>query len=369
MPGYRPEFLDVYSALFKYILSYWHLTPDELTQENIPELRQRRFGLESCLTLLELQMADEGRSGLFDLGELREVWNSAVHLVTKSLNLFNWFPFLTGTDVFFAFAKRVMDERATVITLNYDTLLEQALQRVSGWNEDFESSDIGADGTTDLWGKGRVQSDALLDRQLVTGRFRWRPELAYGFQFDRVELEAPSGTWVDGATFYGRPENHPYAEPILKLHGSLNWIRPNPEFPSVETFQEQTNGNLTIKVSAIDLDPILPRELLQLKTPVPAKSFREAPFNDLYEAARESLRVTNRLVVVGYSFPATDFHINRLLMEAFAERQPDEVIVVNTDESVGDFVAALLDRRLTSFKGLAEFLDATSTPTTPPPSD
>ncbi len=39
-------------------------------------------------------------------------------------------------------------------------------------------------------------------------------------------------------------------------------------------------------------------------------------------------------MIAGYSFPPTDFHVRRLLREAFSDRSPHELHVINPDSAV-----------------------------------
>jgi hypothetical protein len=83
-------------------------------------------------------------------------------------------------------------------------------------------------------------------------------------------------------------------------------------------------------------------------TPTLHKAVGVPPFAALWESARDVLRQTKVLVIVGYSFPATDFHVRRLLREAFADRAPERLCIVNPDTSV-----VSISRDLSHFTGTA----------------
>jgi len=79
---------------------------------------------------------------------------------------------------------------------------------------------------------------------------------------------------------------------------------------------------------------------------------------ELWTRARHELSECRRLIVGGYSFPPTDFHTRRLFLEAFVEKAPDEVIVINPDTSVIGLVKKLchFDKPVLACRDLMEFI-------------
>ena len=83
------------------------------------------------------------------------------------------------------------------------------------------------------------------------------------------------------------------------------------------------------------MDPIIIPPLLY-------KNYDEAPLRDIWTDALETLRECRLLVVVGYSFPPTDFRSKRLFREAFANTHHlEHLVVVNPDASVLDAITSL----------------------------
>jgi hypothetical protein len=81
-------------------------------------------------------------------------------------------------------------------------------------------------------------------------------------------------------------------------------------------------------------------------TPVLNKPVDDHPlFREIWQQALEVLKRTTTLVVAGYSFPTTDFHVRRLLREAFADNSVDQLCVVNPDASVATEVRELCNFR------------------------
>ena len=74
-----------------------------------------------------------------------------------------------------------------------------------------------------------------------------------------------------------------------------------------------------------------------LVTPVLYKQelLQTSMFPTLWQRALSELSGCRRLVIVGYSFPPTDFGTKRLFLEAFADRPPlEELIIVNPDPAL-----------------------------------
>lgn len=68
--------------------------------------------------------------------------------------------------------------------------------------------------------------------------------------------------------------------------------------------------------------------------PLLYKDFREHPFPAVWDTALKTLGECETLVVIGYSFPATDFRTRRLFLEAFSEPTLKSLVVVNPDATV-----------------------------------
>jgi hypothetical protein len=189
-------------------------------------------------------------------------------------------------------------------------------------------------------------------------------------KFDDVHLhQAGVPRFVEGARFYGRPGNELYEPPLLKLHGSINWFvhsgltlsgsiaRPGGKF----------KGRTLVYEALLQLGfpPTRGDELLAsiVITPVLNKRLTTFPIiSEVWSLAAQELRSCKRLVVVGYSFPPTDFHVRRLLREAFLERTPDELVVVNPDTSTIHVAKDLCNFRgpVVACESLEEFVGKTT---------
>src|SRR6266550_1657558 len=111
------------SAVFDYINRYWRLSPEHL--KTVP------FDLEKCFTLIDLQFREalqEGRQD--DANHLRDVAFRLKSALAETFSEFDHHFFPTMYD----FGRVLWNQRPTMITFNYDTYLEQALESGSGVN-------------------------------------------------------------------------------------------------------------------------------------------------------------------------------------------------------------------------------------------
>ncbi len=316
--------------LWDFINRYWHI--------GLGELRSRDFDLEECFTFLELQRRDAENSGNAErkrsLSQLKLllVWLLGEVFVYAEDLVFNSSPHQE-------LGRRIYHERANVLTFNYDILLETAIARSSpmrpGANAypTFENPD---DPSHDLLELRRV----------------WNPLLAYKGDFDELVVRPGPPEPVPGDEYYNRfgaleRDRHPA---FLKLHGSLDWyygsgssvsgtrLRPDGQAPRYRFFR--THG-----VPVIDGENQEYFEPLFI-TPILHKTVDEFRLlRDIWERALDILKCTKTLVVAGYSFPATDFHVRRLLREAFADHELDYLCVVNPDTGVASVARDLCNFR------------------------
>lgn len=332
--------------LFAYIRKYWKLS--------IEDLKEEPFDLEACYTLLQQQRleatadCDPGREE-----EITRIEDQLSALFTRYLGHIE--PF-SATDLTLPeVGRRVLAERAAVLTFNYDTILESAIEEVVGETKQSPPKD------------GRVP-----DSHLSYSDSKWNRGLAYGVRFDEVHLQTKAVLEpVDGDRFYGHPGNELYPVPVLKLHGSLNWFvhtsrrsYPNPHGPAKNPKENRVvlaSGYPHIRSGfgpAEDPHGWILRPLIV--TPVLYKDLGGPGLvGQSWRRAREELLDCRRLVVAGYSFPPTDFAMQRLFLEAFAEGPPEELVSVNPNRSVAGTAASLCHFKGRPFvrESIEEFLD------------
>lgn len=159
-----------------------------------------------------------------------------------------------------------LEDDDTVITLNYDTMMDSALVR-GGW-----------DPTT---GYGLAGG---------TNKVRWKPS---------ASKYPPAITGVK----------------LLKLHGSLNWwVRGGPS----------TLANVFSKKPVLITAPRVnePGKMIrQIIPPIYGKVFSHSHWRALWKAAFVALTEAEQLIVVGCSIVDTDYHLQALLRRVVKERK------------------------------------------------
>jgi hypothetical protein len=154
--------------------------------------------------------------------------------------------------------------------------------------------------------------------------------------------------YIEGSRYYSHPNNKLYEHSrVLKLHGCIDWLRytdsrlyPGPESESppakgivYQRFSQFRMGE-SPRVGSWFMEPVvIPPQLY--------KDYQRAPFPAIWSAALDSLKECETLVVVGYSFPPTDFRTRRLFLEAFSDHALTNLIVVNPDPSIAGIVRQL----------------------------
>jgi hypothetical protein len=317
------------AELFEYIERYWKLSAESL--------RERPFDIEACFTLLQQQRLEFEGLDAQRMEYLARVDNQLAALLARFIGHVEHY---TSADLQ-ELGRRLLRERPAVLTFNYDTIVESVIETASG------HSDL-----------PRPPQGLVPDYSLPYSRHNWNRALAYGVRFDEVELQQSGTVWdpVPGDRFYGHPDNGLYAPPFLKLHGSLNWFvhtsrRAFPEYSkSYETPHNPKEGLVVLKSGfpwvRPDFSP--PDDYFEwilepvIITPMLYKRLDgDDPIGTSWRRAREELLGCRRLVVVGYSFPPTDFAVRRLFLEAFVDGPPDELVVINPNHSTAETAASL----------------------------
>lgn len=332
--------------LFAYIWKYWKLS--------IEDLKEEPFDLEACFTLLQQQRVEAAS----DADTSRDLYLAKVEDQLSSL-LTRFLGHMESHSVgqLSPLAEQILAEGATVLTFNYDTIIEDAIESVAGDKEEPST-----------------EEGSVPDGRLSYSQSNWNRTLAYGVRFDEVHLQQ-TGTVlepVESSRFYAHPGNELYSAPILKLHGSLNWFvhtsrrnwdnsyggpDQNPKegqvvlssgYPHIKSGFGPTSDSRGWILQPLIVTPVLYKELGD-----------DGPVGKSWRRARKELSDCRRLVVAGYSFPPTDFAVRRLFLEAFVEGPPKELMSVNPDRSVAGTVASLCHFRKKPLvrESIEEFLE------------
>jgi hypothetical protein len=162
------------------------------------------------------------------------------------------------------------------------------------------------------WGNGLASRDTV-----VTFNYDLIPDLL-GKVHDRLpdsnlKIVVPSNLDLHDAISGIRQRS---VAPVLKLHGSVNWLA--------------TNGTIAAVDESDDLPITCPRGRdLVLGVPGPGKvGLRDEfkPIATLWAAAMKAIRVASRVVFVGYRFPPTDAQARTEILDAMNTARIDSCL-------------------------------------------
>lgn len=348
---YTNKIQDVYDYLEK----YWKKTKSDLADSP--------FDLEQCFTLLERQKENAYQKDQEEYNRLITIEFRLKSFLAEVLSDFEYSGF---NHSMYNFGRILVHEQPTILTFNYDCILESIIESASGVNptipiefHDLEPS----------------EEFEIPDELLAYSHSNWNRPLGYGITFDEVQLyQAGVSKYVKGKRFYSHPKNKLYSLPILKLHGSLNWFKylPVRSFPTFPNEEQPTLGEKEHEIVLVQghwwfneppahhgwyVDPVIITPTLYKD-----RYSREPLFKQIWEMARNALSRCRRLVVIGYSFAPTDFSTKQLLLETFSNNDLEELIVVNPDVSVVQIVKDLchFEGGIVWYKDLEDYIRAFS---------
>lgn len=132
------------------------------------------------------------------------------------------------------------------------------------------------------------------DLAIETALYGLKVPFTYGLSGKSVNF----GSGISDAIF-----SEEYAQPgaprLLKLHGSVNWALPG------EVGQKLTFYRAYDDVRQNHLTPLL--------VPPTWRKYFAGQLSDVWDAAVRALRTATRIIIIGYSMPATDIHFKYLL--------------------------------------------------------
>ncbi len=232
-----------------------------------------------------------------------------------------------------ALSKINVEELLALADENRTPDLRQALERVIFKTIERNIQDSG----------NREYYKLLMNEILKSGQEACLISFNYDLLLDRALTDAarsPTSTWSYGVSFdAGIEQFQSYRDAddptifLLKLHGSLNWGQ-CPKCNYLRLWSYNTYDNIFRKTwknckicsgTATGFEPVL-------VAPTPAKRFPSA-LDRAWETAASCLRKTEKLTIIGYSFPAIDrkcrslFLKNFIIPYLFAKPAPKLVII------------------------------------------
>jgi len=188
--------------------------------------------------------------------------------------------------------------------------------------------------------------DCLMDHMLKTyGDGKWNARYGYGLPLPRGR-----GSHIEGELFWStggaRKMERSATIRLLKLHGSIHFLLKRRERVALkERPYTRQHGNLRFE--------IIPPEW--------NKRFDDGVFRRLWDLGRDEIHKATTIVVVGYSFPATDLHTSALFRVSVSPKKLRRVVIVNPDREARRRTREVLQRgfsadtRVLVFDGLGEF--------------
>jgi hypothetical protein len=258
------------------------------------QLCYEQFNLEDCFTLIQLQLLETKANGDYKTFSKLLDINSALKFMFIE-SLSDFLSFSSSSDLMLSFSKLIYSREANVITLNYDCNLENAIKTSS--NNCFDLS------------------------------------LCYGSNFDNF------------------PNMALYKWNILKLHGSLNWFKYVYDNNKTKIVLHSDENVEDYKRGTILFEPLI-------IPPVLYKDYSQEFISNLWKKAKTILSCCKTLIVIGYSLPATDFGIKKLLLESFTVNKLEKLIIVNPNTTVINTIKELthFDKPVVVCDNLSEFL-------------
>jgi len=264
-------------------------------QKSKEKLKCEEFNIEDCFTLIQLQILEAKNNNDYKtLYQLLNINSQLKFMFTESLSEFQ--PFISSSDLMINFGRLIFTKEANVITFNYDCNLENAIKTID-------------------------HTDAF------------NISTCYGLNFHNLP-KTISSNWN-----------------ILKLHGSLNWFKYIYANSTTEIILTDNISTYQYENQKLLIEPLI-------IPPVLYKDYEQKFICTLWQKAKSILSHCKTLIVVGYSFPATDFGIKKLLLESFVSNKLDKLIIVNPNTSIVNTVKQLthFDKPVIVCDSLNEFL-------------
>jgi hypothetical protein len=268
---------------FEKVLQY----AKSVTGKNLLSKKSKAIDVEALFTHIEIELE---RSSSSELLFIREQLHKLIQHVLLGLeSKIN----KSQGEYYSLLSKLEHRPQDTVVTFNWDLLLDNALERGNILANIYKDTRVGA--TSELYNRFVYKMSALGERTL-----------------DYLAIEAPYQEWSHESGYY------------LKAHGSIDWfycsndqcrasrkVFPLPE-PAKQYFCAECHEPLVLL--------IIP--------PVINKAYRQHPFiRKIWNIASKELSVAQELVVWGYSLPTTDFYAAWLFRRARCSSLKDITII------------------------------------------
>lgn len=241
------------------------------------------------------------RSSEFNLERIKLLKKALLHLVIKEFQ-----KRLEAVDgsVYRKFIDEIVTLDCSIITTNYDIMLDEALAK-----------------------KSRRNYGAKF-RALIETRYENDPT---------YELDSDSGL-KRAQKYLGEAPSKRHNVPLLKIHGSLNWLH-CPKCDEVDVSAVGKGSVRTVAENYYCYNQFCTQRYDSLLiTPTMYKDYNNRFIREVWEFAEDELISAEKLVFVGYALKDEDYQIRCLLMNAMlAKKKPyKNVLVVEKEPSPSD---------------------------------
>ncbi|WP_373898202.1 SIR2 family protein [Haloimpatiens sp. FM7315] len=294
-----------FDSVFRYINKYWKI--------DLNRLKEDYLDVEECFTFLQLQIIEaienKDKEVVYNLLKI----NNLLKIMFIEF-LYGFQDYIKYSDTMKEFGKFVYNEKATVITFNYDCNLEKAIKCSTG---------------------------VCVETPLIYDVFFNKTGNLNRLKNTKSEIDFR----------------------ILKMHGSLNWFK---KIYKENNFQDQLGFKEEVILSSEEwwikyLDSSKEKYLLDpiIIPPVLYKNYNQKPIKEIWNSSRKKLTECKNLVIIGYSLSFTDFACKKLLLEAFKENKLNKLVVVNPNGNLLlDFKKAThYNMPITVCSNLEEFIE------------
>lgn len=150
--------------------------------------------------------------------------------------------------------------------------------------------------------------DLLIEESFQTANL-WNPITGYGVKFGGVKFKGHKGwaqRWLESRGYNGESRSN---VKLLKLHGSINWQRSGKKL-NFNPYSAQGANN--------EREPRY--QPISILAPGWKKDIEKKPYCDFWEIAGRELSQCKTLVILGYSLPETDLIAKSLFAEIVRNR-------------------------------------------------
>ncbi|CCO07009.1 hypothetical protein [Desulforamulus hydrothermalis] len=292
---FADEALD-FRHIFNFIKKFWGINREQIDRANLD--------MEEVLTLLNIEMEED-----------REEQDSLLLAYEEYLLLMalTFDKILYGKPCPYHHSiAQSLKPGDTVISFNYELLMDYAL------------------------------------RHLVSSNSKWYIKDGYGINCVSLSSAHRRSSLPDPAAGSSNVK-------LLKLHGSLNWLY-CPQCGQLYAYEHRNAKGQSIIIhgmanmiqcTAAHCCHRLSRVIIP---PTLMKNYQSIPFiPHLWRQARNALQQAKEIIVIGYSFPATDFRSNWLFRKAMVNNKSlQKVVIVDTAE--GYPLKKLLEKHRSIFR-------------------